>query len=350
MSDGEVTAQRGNGGPRAGRDPAMVDVARLAGVSHQTVSRVLNDHPNVRPQTRLRVRAAMAELGYRPNSAARALVTGRSQVIGVVAQNTTLYGPASLLAAFEQSAAEAGFGVGVASVRTLDRRSISEAVERHLDQRVAGIVVIAPVASAGEALDHMPADFPLVCIDGDPQRTTPLVTVDQAAGAALATQCLLDAGHATVWHVSGPDDWFDAVGRISGWRATLEDAGIEAPPVIRADWSPAAGYRAGQMLARMPEITAVFAANDHLALGILKALREHGRTVPDDVSIVGFDDLPEAPYFMPPLTTIRPDFDAVARSTLAALLRQIEQGAGAAEREAIVPTLVVRDSVAPPRR
>ena len=136
------------------RGPAMTDVARLAGVSHQTVSRVLNDHPNVREQTRLRVRAAIAELGYRPNRAARALVTGRSQVIGVVAQNSTLYGPASLLAALEQAAASAGFAVSVGSVSTLDRRSISAAVERHLDHRVAGIVVIAPVDSADEALDQ----------------------------------------------------------------------------------------------------------------------------------------------------------------------------------------------------
>src|SRR3954465_679897 len=123
---------------RGSRDPAMTDVARLAGVSHQTVSRVLNDHPNVKEQTRLRVRAAIAELGYRPNRAARALVTGRSQLIGIVAQNSTLYGPASLLAAFEQAAAEAGFAVSVGSVGRLDRESIAGAVERHPDQGGAG--------------------------------------------------------------------------------------------------------------------------------------------------------------------------------------------------------------------
>src|SRR3954466_4015050 len=143
----------------------MTDVARLAGVSHQTVSRVLNDHPNVREQTRLRVRAAIAELGYRPTRAARALVTGRSQLIGIVAQNSTLYGPASLLAAFEQAAAEAGFAVGVGSVGRPDRESISGGVERHLAQRVAGLVVIAPVASADDALAALPAEVPLVTVD-----------------------------------------------------------------------------------------------------------------------------------------------------------------------------------------
>ncbi|MGC5031413.1 LacI family DNA-binding transcriptional regulator [Micromonospora sp. DT229] len=326
----------------------MTDVARLAGVSHQTVSRVLNGHPNVREQTRLRVQAAIAELGYRPNRAARALVTGRSQVIGVVAQNTTLYGPASLLAALEQTAAEAGFAVSVGSVSDLDHRSISAVVERHLAHRVAGIVVIAPVESAGEALERLPHDVPLVTVDGDPRRPMPLVTVDQAAGARAATQHLLEAGHRTVWHVSGPSDWFDSAGRIEGWRTALLAAGVEIPPLVPADWSAAAGYRCGQMLARMPDVTAVFTANDHLALGVLRALHEHGRRVPDDISVVGFDDVPEAAYFIPPLTTVRPDFVAVARASLEMLLAQIESDSGGALRETIAPSLVSRQSVGPP--
>ncbi|AEB45018.1 transcriptional regulator, laci family protein [Micromonospora maris AB-18-032] len=309
---------------------------------------MLNGHPNVREQTRLRVQAAIAELGYRPNRAARALVTGRSQVIGVVAQNTTLYGPASLLAALEQTAAESGFAVSVGSVRDLDHRSISAVVERHLAHRVAGIVVIAPVESAGEALERLPNDVPLVTVDGDPRRPMPLVTVDQAAGARAATQHLLDAGHRTVWHVSGPSDWFDSAGRIEGWRSALLSAGVEIPPLVPADWSAAAGYRCGQMLARMPDVTAVFTANDHLALGVLRALHEHGRRVPDDISVVGFDDVPEAAYFIPPLTTVRPDFVAVARASLEMLLAQIETDSGGALRETIAPSLVSRQSVGPP--
>jgi DNA-binding LacI/PurR family transcriptional regulator len=326
----------------------MTDVARLAGVSHQTVSRVLNDHPNVREQTRLRVRAAIAELGYRPNRAARTLVTGRSQVIGAVALSSTLFGPASLLSAFEQAAGGAGFAVSVGSVRTLDRRSIAEAVDRHLDQRVAGIVIIAPVVSANEAIEELPAGFPLVAIDGDPTRPIPVVTVDQEIGGYEATRCLLDAGHRTVWHVSGPSEWFDSAGRVAGWRGALAEAGAEVPPLVPADWTAAAGYRAGQMLARMTEVTAVFAANDHLALGILRALSERGRRVPREISVVGFDDVPEAAYFIPPLTTVRPDFDAVAKASLAMLLEQLAAGERRPERRTVVPTLVTRDSVAPP--
>jgi DNA-binding LacI/PurR family transcriptional regulator len=333
---------------KVARDPAMTDVARLAGVSHQTVSRVLNGHPNVREQTRLRVRAAIAQLGYRPNKAARALVTGRSQLIGVIAQNSSLYGPSSLLGAFESAAAEAGFTVSLRRVKVLDRESIAEAVEHHRDTRVAGIVAIAPTASANEALADVPAGVPLVTVDGDPARPTPLVTVDQAAGAFDATRHLLDAGHSTVWHVSGPPDWFDSAGRVRGWQQALEAAGAEVPPLVAADWSSAAGYRAGQMLARMPEVTAVFAANDHLALGILRAMYERDRRVPSDVSVVGFDDVPEAAYFIPPLTTVRPDFDAVARETLNLLLAQVSDGDVGEPHRSVAPRLVIRESVAPP--
>jgi len=330
------------------REPAMVDVARLAGVSHQTVSRVLNNHPNVRQETARRVRAAIAELNYRPNRAARALVTGRSQLLGVVALNTSLFGPASLLTAFEGAAAAAGFAVSVGNVANLDRASISAVVERHLGQRVAGIVVIAPVASAADALDHLTTDVPFVTIDGDPERNRAGVTVHQALGAHLATRYLLERGHSTVWHVTGPLEWFDAALRVRGWEQTLRDAGAEVPPVLPADWSAASGYRVGQTIARIPEVTAVFAANDHLALGILRALHEHGKRVPEDLSLVGFDDVPEAGYFIPPLTTVRPDFHAVARHALELLLAQIEAGVPSTAQMMLPPTLIERRSVAAP--
>jgi DNA-binding LacI/PurR family transcriptional regulator len=327
----------------------MMDVARLAGVSHQTVSRVLNEHKNVSEQTRLKVRAAIAELGYRPDRAARALVTGTSQVIGVVTQNSSLYGPASMLAAFEEAAQATGFVVNVGSVRNLDERSISDAVERHLDQRVAGLVVIAPVISAGPALEQLPADVPIVTIDGDPERPGAMVTVDPEAGAREATRLLRAAGHRTVWHIAGPSDWFDAAGRVRGWEQTLRAAGLEIPPVLTGDWSAGSGYRNGQLLAHLPDVTAVFTANDHIALGLLRALSEHGRRVPGDVSIVGFDDVPEAAYFTPPLTTVRPDFAAAARASLELLMEQIESGAGeGGTRRTIAPSLVHRDSVAAP--
>lgn len=325
----------------------MFDVARVAGVSHQTVSRVLNEHPNVRDTTRSRVRSAIVELGYRPNRAARALVTGAYRSIGVLAPRSTLYGPSSLLAAFEEQAAVKGFTVSVARLRSFDARSVGEAAEGLLDQRVAGLVAIVPKASATEALDDLPDDLPLVAIDGRLARPGATVTVDQAAGARLATAHLLDAGHACVWHVSGPPDWFDAAGRVAGWEAELGARGLEIPPVVDGDWSAASGYRAGQLLARMPEVTAVFAANDATALGLIHALHEHGRRVPHDVSIVGFDDVPEAAHYLPPLTTVRQDFDAVAGESLALLLERLEGVDAPTQARVVAPTLVVRESVAP---
>jgi DNA-binding LacI/PurR family transcriptional regulator len=348
-----VASSPTDGGRSVSRRPQraarLTDVARLAGVSHQTVSRVLNGHPNVRETTRLRVQAAMAEVGYRPNRAARALVTGATQTIGVVTQATPLFGPVRLRAALELAASDAGLDVSTVSVRDVDRESVTAAVERHLDQRVDGIVVIVPVASAQAALDGLDADVPLVAIDGDPSRMSGLVTVDQVEGGRLATQLLLDSGHTTVWHVSGPPDWFDSAGRIEGWRTTLEAAGREVPPIIAADWTSQAGYRAGQMLAKMPEATAVFAANDHLALGIIKALGDLGHAVPERLSLVGFDDIPEAAYLTPALTTIRPDFAEVAQRAVDAIVTWRSHGGAAPRVPAVPPTLVVRDSVAPPR-
>jgi DNA-binding LacI/PurR family transcriptional regulator len=238
--------------------------------------------------------------------------------------------------------------VSVGNVANLDRASISAVVERHLGQRVAGIVVIAPVASAADALDHLTTDVPFVTIDGDPERNRAGVTVHQALGAHLATRYLLERGHSTVWHVTGPLEWFDAALRVRGWEQTLRDAGAEVPPVLPADWSAASGYRVGQTIARIPEVTAVFAANDHLALGILRALHEHGKRVPEDLSLVGFDDVPEAGYFIPPLTTVRPDFHAVARHALELLLAQIEAGVPSTAQMMLPPTLIERRSVSAP--
>jgi DNA-binding LacI/PurR family transcriptional regulator len=210
-------------------------------------------------------------------------------------------------------------------------------------------VVIAPVEAASEALDHVPDTVPLVRIDGDPDRPDELVTVDQEAGGYAATRHVLEAGHRTVWHVSGPRDWFDSRGRVDGWRRALNEWGAEILPLMPADRSAASGYHIGHILARMSDVTAVFAANDHLALGILRALHERGRRVPQDISIVGFDDVPEAAYYIPPLTTVRPDFDAAATASLDLLMAQIQTGRRSGERRVLAPMLIERDSVAAPR-
>lgn len=331
-----------------GRVPVMTDVATLAGVSLQTVSRVINRHPSVRPSTRLRVQAAMRELGYRPNPAARALASGRSDLIGVISEPSTSLGPSSTLRAIEHAAAASGFRVNISSVPALDRATVAEAIDQHLEQRVHGIIIVALVVSVSEAIHAMDPGVPVVLIGRDHKMGLASVGIDHISGARMATRVLLDAGHRTVWHISGQADVFDSQDRISGWRNTLLDAGAEIPPIIAGDWTPKSGYEAGTVLAQMPEVTAIFASNDHTALGLLCALHEHGRTVPDEVSVVGFDGVSESAYYIPPLTTIRQNFAHVGERAMASLLSLL--GGAPPDHEVLAPELVLRSSVSRPPR
>ncbi|MBA4863232.1 LacI family DNA-binding transcriptional regulator [Streptomyces sp. PSKA54] len=333
------------------RPPTMADVARRAGVSHQTVSRVLGDHPNVRDGTRAKVLNAIGELGYRPNSSARALVTRRTRTLGVVASNTTLYGPGSTLFALEEAALAKGYLVSTVSLRKLTVQTLSEALDRLIEGGVDGLLTIVPQLSATAALTELPHPFPVVTVGSGIAAEIPCVTVDQHRGAHMATGHLLAAGHRTVWHVAGPEDWQDAQGRTAGWRATLEAAGIEPPEPLTGDWSPRSGYLAGQELVGRAgrELTAVFVANDQMALGVLRALREAGLRTPQDVAVVGFDDIPESEFFAPPLTTIRQDFTEVGRRSIALLLDQVEgRDSSGTPRIVIEPQLIVRTSSSPP--
>lgn len=333
---------------RRARAPVMSDVGRLAGVSHQTVSRVINGSPHVRPVTRARVLAAMEELGYRPNPVARALVTGHSKTLGVVSFDTTLYGPASTLFGIERAAHEAGYFIIVFSLAALNRSSVVDAVERLRRQGVEGILVIAPLPEAGEALLHAPSDVPLIAAEAGPEHGVPVVAVDQGAGAVSATRHLLELGHETVWHIMGPRNFVESRQRLQGWRTTLDAVGARMPEPLEGDWSARSGYEVGRRLSRDPAVTAVFVANDQMALGLLRALHEAGRQVPYDVSVVGFDDIPEAEYFLPSLTTIRQDFNELGSRGLRLLLHTVETGERPESGSLVPAELIVRSSTAPP--
>src|SRR3954470_6340146 len=248
------------------RQASLTDVAGLAGVSHMTVSRVINGTGPVRPETRARVEAAIRELDYRPNSAARTLATGKSETLGVVALDSTLFGPASTLFGIEHAAREAGYAITISSVGRPQPQSISDAVENLRRQAVEGILVIAPHVSAGHALEVVPRDVPLVAVGAAESAPVPVVTVDQRDGARRATEHLLALGHRTVWHVAGPVDWLEAQDREGGGRETLKRHRAKAPRIVRGDWSARSGYAAGQELAREKDLTAVFVANDQMAL------------------------------------------------------------------------------------
>jgi DNA-binding LacI/PurR family transcriptional regulator len=313
-----------------------------------TVSRALNQPEKVRPETRARVMSAVQELGYRPNPAARVLVTGRSGVLGVVGVDSTLYGPRSTLYAIEHAARANGFLVSIHTLGAVTRESVAASVDYLRQQVVDGVIVIAPLEHLGGGAGNVPGDFPLVDVGGGLRGPVPVSAVDQRAGAARATRYLLSLGHRTVWHVAGPSTWIDANERVAGWRDALGAARREAPDPLIGDWSARSGFEHGRRLARDPGVTAIFAANDSMAIGLISALSEAGRNVPHDVSVIGFDDIPEAAYVWPPLTTVRQDFWEVGKQSFHLLLHRMG-GLVTDSRRLLEPELVARDSTAPVR-
>ena len=327
----------------------MGDVAKHAGVSSQTVSRVSNGHSNVDPLTRQRVIDSMQALGYRPNSAARALRRGQFRAIGVIMFTLRTFGNMSTLNAIATEAARADYSVTLLPVREATLGQVSGAYSRLGEAAVDGVVIIFEAHLLDEAEFSLPPGLPVVVIDSNAGDAYTVVDTDQADGARQATEHLLGLGHRQVWHIAGPESSFSAMRRMEYWQRTLHDAGIEPPPVLHGDWSTDSGYRHGMALGTRDDVTAIFAANDQMALGLMRALHELGRDVPGDISVVGFDDLEEAHSFWPPLTTIRQDFGEVGRQAIQRLLAKVD-----GEREnhkIIVPTrLIVRGSTAAPRQ
>ncbi|WP_250545927.1 LacI family DNA-binding transcriptional regulator [Paenarthrobacter sp. DKR-5] len=334
-------------GPELSRPPVMEDVARVAGVSHQTVSRVLNDHPNVSARTKERVEKAIAELGYRRNTAARSLVTRRSQTIGVLGTEMAQYGPSNTLLGIQQAARDAGYFVSIAGLREVTPDTIKDALGHLMDQAVDGIVVVVPHPGIMEVLQNITVSVPLVVAGAAGDGGLSGVAVDQRLGARLAVEHLVRLGHRRIAHISGPVDWIDAAARIDGWREALAAAGLEASVLLEGDWSAGCGYRAGLALAAERAVTAVFAANDQMALGVLRALHESGVRVPEDISVVGYDDQPEAAYFTPPLTTVNQDFVELGRLCIELMLERLETG-GAGKAAVVTPGLVVRATTSAP--
>ncbi|GAA3859501.1 LacI family DNA-binding transcriptional regulator [Leifsonia kafniensis] len=327
--------------------PTQVDVARVAGVSTQTVSRVVSGQPNVRPETIQRVMAAVEATGYRLHAAAASLASGRSRTLGVITISSAQYSTSAILLGVEAAASEEGYSVSTASVPQHSApASFLGAFDRLERQGAEGIVILAPVGFLAEALGTRTERTPTVGhrqsdgIGAD-------ALVDQREIARLATEHLLDLGHRTVWHVSGDEFWQESNARRDEWEAVLRERGVTPPPVIPADWSPESGYRAGRTIAAIPDVTAVFVASDEMAFGVIRALHEAGRTVPDDVSVVSVDDIALAAYAAPALTTVRQPFHEVGRATATRVIDLIEK-----REPSVTPQLraelIVRASTAPP--
>jgi DNA-binding LacI/PurR family transcriptional regulator len=335
----------------ARRAPNMHDVAEIAGVSHQTVSRVLNGYRSIRPETRERVQAAIAQLGYRRNLAARALATSRTRAIGVLTPTVAQHGPSSSLLAVEAAARENGYHPLVTAA-AVDYEATRLAVEFLLDQSIEALIVIAPHERVLEAIRDLDIVVPLVALQvpssGD------AVGLDQAAGARMATDHLIALGHRRIQHVSGPAEYFEAAARRRGVHEAIVAAGLPELPVIAGDWTAESGFAAAPLLD--PATTAVVAANDQTAFGLIAGLVDAGRAVPGEVSVIGFDDVPEAPYLRPALSTVHQDFDQIGRQAVETVLRQLsadeaghdpgDEGGGAPDP--VEPRLIVRRSTAPP--
>jgi DNA-binding LacI/PurR family transcriptional regulator len=309
-------------------------VAAAAGVSYQTVSRVLNDSPRVRPETRQQVLAVMERMGYRPNRAARALGLGRARAVTVVTSNTTLYGYASTLQGVEEWAREHGLAVGVRVIESVDERDVKQTVEYVSDPTAGGVVVVAFDAAGVEVLRRLPADVPAVAAiepGALPDTDRTMICLDERPAAADATRHLLALGHRTVHHVAIPSESVTR-GREAGWRQALTEAGVTIPDVVPAGWDAPSAYAAGRRLA-----------------AVRRALYDAGRHVPGDVSIVGFDDVPGAAYWTPALTTVRMDFDELGRVCTAALIAELDD-TPPPSLALTPPQFVVRESTAPPSR
>ncbi|GMA96587.1 LacI family transcriptional regulator [Pseudolysinimonas kribbensis] len=313
------------------------------------MSRVINAHSNVKPATRARVDEAIRQLRYRPSSAARALVTKRSRTIGLITSRSADYGPSMLALAVTEAAAAARYTVVTTTLTDAQPSSVRASIEALLRQNVEAMVLVAIDIAVADIARDQASGAPLVVIAAEAEPHLQSVSIDQYGGARLATRHLLGLGYETVAHVAGPARNPDAVERVRGWTTELSAAG--APPGVRvdADWSARGGYDAGMILPVEPGRTAVFAGNDQMALGLISALRSRGYIVPDMVSVVGFDDIPEAGFFAPPLTTIRQDFESLGALTMQRVLAILE-GAPPQEPERPISTrLVIRDSTAPSR-
>jgi DNA-binding LacI/PurR family transcriptional regulator len=326
------------------RSVTLFDVARLAGVSHQTVSRVLNEQPNVRDSTRQRVREAAKQLRYRPNIAARVMANRQSRNLGLITTGSPDYGPSSTVLGFTGAARDARYTVTISTAVDTEPGSLRASVDLLLSQQVEAIVLVASRWSILEGLRGVDIDTPLVAVESSGRSSLPNVSIDQYAGGRLAVEHLINLGHRDIIHLAGPADSMDATERLRAWRDTMAERGLVARLPLQGDWSPASGYRLGrQAVESSVPFTAIFSANDQMALGCLHALREAGLSVPEDISLIGFDDIPEAEHFQPPLTTLRQDFRQLGEDIMALVLDTLGAGDGGPPTRH-VPELIVRQS------
>ena len=325
----------------------IYDVAKMAKVSHQTVSRVINNNPSIRPETKSRVLKAMQSLDYRPNQAARALASAKTKMLGILASDTVFSGPASMVHEMELAARAHGYFTVVCGIDPSNQSSIRDGVAHLRRLGIEGIAIITPHSEVVEFVRSNLVGIPVVTLDSMYRMDELAVSVDNFSGGSAATQHLIDLGHRNILHVSGPNNWFEATSRAAGYTSTMLAAGL-TPQIIEGDWNIETGFALGMQLDfESKQLTAVFFANDRMALGLLHACRIRGISVPQQISIVGFDDLEETAYSWPPLTTMRQDFKTLGKRAMNLLLQELD-GTTLRKTERLIPDLVLRESTQPP--
>jgi LacI family transcriptional regulator len=333
----------------SGKNVTINDVAVQSGVSYQTVSRVINNHPSVAESTRKRVLKAIQELNYRPNRAARSLVTNRSDTIAIISFGTTFYGPGQMVANITQHAKDNGFRVSPSTLQELGHEEVKAAIDELHGHLIDGIIMIAPIVSdLMYGIGELVGDIPFIQIDTKPKPGVASVTIEQAYGSKLAVEHLIELGHRRIAEISGPMTWYDAIMRHQSWVETMARHDLPHHMSIEGHWTAQSGYEAVHTLIdNRADFTGLVVANDQMALGAIAALSEQGLRIPEDISIVGFDDIPESGYFLPALTTIHQDFTALGEQSVDYLVMLIKNPETPVHQRVLYPELIVRNSTAP---
>jgi LacI family transcriptional regulator len=324
----------------------LYDVAHQSGVSYQTVSRVINDHPHVSEATRQRVLRVIKELDYRPNRAARSLVTRRSFTLEIITFGSNFYGPAKMVASVERAAKARGYNLTFSNLDSTEPESFRGALDSISERLVDGLVIISPTdGTPHDQLLALCRGIPTVLVDNEQGAVAPSVIIDQHYGGVMLAKHLLELGHREICEISGPLNWYGAKSRQAGLRETLSGVGVSLVASSEGDWTPLCGYDGTRrLLDSGARFTALVAGNDHTALGAMRALREHGLDVPRDVSVVGFDNIPETAYYEPPLTTVHQDFEALGSQSVEYLVDLISSPETPVHQRVLYPYFVERQS------
>ncbi|WP_158564034.1 LacI family DNA-binding transcriptional regulator [Jiangella anatolica] len=337
----------GGNGASDKRGATIYDVARMAGVSHQTVSRFLAGKGGLRPRNRERVEAALKELNYRRSQTARSLATSRTYRLAALGYELSGTGPGKMMQGASQVARAAGYSLDIVSLDPVDDGDLTDALDLLGNRDIEGILATAPTEALDHALEGLRTDAPVVVVrDADLPERPEADGVDPVGVHALMRH-LTDLGHRRIAHLGGPPAWVAARQRADAYAHAMRAAGLEPLAVAAGDWSSRSGYAAAPEVLAPGGVTAVVAANDRLALGLMLWLHEQGIAIPGEVSVVGYDDVPEAAFFHPPLTTVHLDFQAIGAAAMRSLITMIEQPDVDARPRFPVPELVPRASSGP---